>query len=180
MSMAMALQGVRDRLRGENDWSVHQCGIQQDGVPPAIARNFYVAIDETSVSSAKETNYYLGEDFAISVYINRSVTWLPKDMQGNALLKDDPYLAGIATLDDLERRVIAKLHQKWELTNLINEAWDLPSTAHGDVFIGSLSFLGRSKTRDIAVTDVSPEMAFKQRELRFRGLKRNQYTSTAG
>lgn len=180
MSMAMALQGVRDLLRSTNQWDEKQCGLQENGIPPAICRSFYAGIDETSVTSANESNYYLGEAFAISVHVSRNVAWIPKDYQGNALLKSDPYLQSILTMDDLERKVILSLHDNWALTNIINDHWNLPNDNLGDVFIGSLSFIGRTKTRDLIAEDGNNGTAFKSRELRFRGLKRNQSHNCKG
>ena len=61
------------------------------------------------------------------------VAWMPEDYKGNALLRNDPYLAQMFTAEQLERLVVTSLHQRWELVNFINAA-DFDSDEDTDGF----------------------------------------------
>lgn len=178
--MAMALQGVRDYLRQKCDWNAKQCGVQEGGIPPPTAGEFYIAVDESNVTGTDPRNYYASEEFEISVYVLRRVGRYPKDFQGKMLLSDDTYLATIDTLEKLERKVYVTLDQKWGLPTYINSFFGLPHQIKGDKFLKPLNYLGRGRTTGVAIPEGGEQEVFDGREMRFRGLKRNQHIGSEG
>lgn len=177
MSMAMALEGTRNFLRLECNWDATKCGIQPDGTPEPTAGEFYVALDEGSVSGEGSRNYYLGEHFDIDIWCMRRVGRFPKDFRGQMLQRDDTYLASIETLEKIERKIIVALHQNFTLVNFINQHFALPDQVKGDKFILPLVYQGRSGSADRAVPELEG-VVFYGRALRFRGLRRNQHLGT--
>lgn len=178
MSMGMVLEGVRDWLRDRNEWSITECGVTDDGYPPARAGNFYIAVDEDGVDVGPERTNALTEIYKIEVTVWRRPGHLPKDFLGNIVLPEDRYLPEIKTLHDLERRVIYHLHG-WRastntLRNFLNTKFNLPDVGRGDAFITELMSTGRGRKEKHQVDDGMP---FIGRRLRFRGLMRVQKIS---
>ena len=106
MSMAVVLQRVRDHLRSALALSADQCGVRVGGHPPASSGELYVAVDELGVECTARD--HLREVYVVEVALWRRVGQWPDDRAGDALLRDDAYLAGALTLDRLERSVIAR------------------------------------------------------------------------
>ncbi len=175
----MALQGVRDYLRTANTWTNKQCGIQEDGIPPPTTGGFYVALDEGGVNDKSGISYYLGEYFDLNIYVWNRIGRVPADYQGEMLLRDDLYLAGIQTLEDLERNIIKDLHKNWAVPAAINAQFGLPDGTKGDKFLKPLEYNGRSSS-DTLTLPGQQQAAFKGRALRFRGLQRNQKRASIG
>lgn len=173
MSMAMALS-VRDFLRKENGWDVNRCDIQQGGTVPDIARQFYVTLDDAGVQTGPAENYYLKEILSIEVGIWVETGHIPADMSGHAQLKNDDYIKGTVTLDDMERAIIAQLHHREEPRNQINEQFGLPGD-DGDIFLLNFVYGGRPRNEIQGVFQNQNRVGqWLGRRLRFGGLTRNQ------
>lgn len=174
MSMGMALEGVRDWLRSKNDWSNIECGVHYQTVPPNRAGQKFIGIDDGGVETGPANTHALTEIYMIDIGIWRRPGHLPKDMLGNVMLPEDLYLPEISTLNDLERRVVFWLHQRWDLLNYINGKYGLPDEGRGDNFTGQLVYSGRSKVETASPDQQQPGIVFLGRKLRFRGLRRVQ------
>lgn len=171
MSMGMVLEGVRDWLRDKNDWKVIECGVMMDTVPPNRAGQKYVAIDDDGIDTGPENTHGLTEFYNLSIGIWRRPGHLPKDQQWNMVIPEDTYLPEISNLNDLERRVVFWLHNRWDLAGWLNTKYSLPDAGKGDKFTGQLVYRGRSKIES-AIGDEGNR--FIGRRLRFRGLRRVQ------
>ncbi len=182
MAMDYVLQGVRDHLRQRNAWDRLHCDVQEAGYPPATATQWFVGIDETSVTAGKQENYYLGEEFEVSVFVSRNMEWMDPNKRSKSLLRENPYLAHVASMGAIERVVIQSLHMSHVLRNLINDTHNLPDTQNGDIFITPLTYMGRSTTHVMQAPEsrIQQSLIYKGRELRFRGLKRNQSIASMG
>lgn len=171
MSMGMVLESVRDWLRERNSWPQTECGVQLRAVPPNIAGQKYIAIDDDGVDAGPDKNRELSESFGFEVAIWRRPSHLAPDMTGMVMLTEDRYKPEISTLNDLERRVIKHLHQNWDYLAFLNDKFGLADAGRGDNFILPPVYRGRSKI-DFAMID--QDTAFIGRRMKFRGLKRVQ------
>jgi hypothetical protein len=174
MSMGMALEGVRDWLRDRNGWTNMECGVMFRCIPPNRAGQKFIAIDDGGVETGPDNTHALTEIYTLEVGIWRRPGHLPKDMLGQSMLPEDLYLPEISTLNDMERRVIFWLHNRWELLTYINGKYGLPDEGRGDNFIEKLSYRGRTKVETAQPDEGQPGLVFIGRKLRFRGLKRIQ------
>lgn len=181
MSLGMVLHGVRDYLRQQNGWTVQNCGVQKDAVPPATAGQFYVSIDDTGVDGTAADNDHLSEQFNLEIGVWRRSGGKPDDRLGQLKLPEDIYLHNVLSLTDLERRVLVSqdnaggLHQNWAVRSYINTLFGLPSFAAGPEFTGVLSFRGFSRLESIVLAGTNAQNpAFYGRRLRFHGLQRVQ------
>lgn len=186
MSMGMALLGTRDYLRTALTWTKDNIGIQHNNLPPNAARNWYVALDDGGVEGTPQGQYYLKEIFSITVGIWRRPGRLPQDVSGAIMLPDDIYVSGIETLNDLERKIIKKLHNNYALMASINTQFSLPSATvsgdvGGDVFGQEpLIYRGRTKNEVVSIPGTTDAQAWFGRRLNFRGLSRTQYINAMG
>lgn len=171
----MVIEGVTEYLRQEEKWSAKECGIQPRGIPPATTRSFYIAVDRGGTTNKDgESNYSLTEAYSFTIHIVRNAAWFPDDYRGKELLKTNPYVAGIATLDELERRVITRLHLgQYEIAAFINARFGLPSVEGGDRYNGKLVYTGSGQLTDYHAIDTS-ESVYMGWALSFRGLERVQ------
>lgn len=178
MSMAFVLEGTRDYLRSQNTWTYEQIGIQFQTIPPNTARQWYIGMDDAGVESAIEKNYYLTETFSIEIGIWREHASIPRDRSGEMQLATDIYIAGIKTLNALERLVIAQLHGIYAVPAAINAQFTLPSIGSGGVFRLPLAYRGRTRNEKLEVADVQDSALWFGRRLLFRGLPRTQYINS--
>jgi hypothetical protein len=175
MAMSMILEGVRDFLQKENGWDKHRCGIQQGGLPPAVTRGFYVALDDAGVETSPPENHYLKEIYTIEVAVWRETAPISADLSGIAQLKSDQYIKGAATLHDIERKVIRSIHHNQALRNAINGQFVLPGS-DGDLFLLPLIYTGRGRNelQGVFAQNQQQSAQWLGRRLRFRGATRNQ------
>lgn len=174
MSMAFALEGIRDFLRKENDWSVKQCTIQHTAEPPQLAKGFHIALDDNGVATSTRENHYLQEQYAVivGVWIEAAIT--PADYAGTLQLAESIYQKGTLTLNDIERLVITQIHQQNEPRNFTNCKFGLPGEK-GDIFLAPMIYDGRGTNETIASNQNNPRSAqWLGRRLRFSGFQRNQ------
>ncbi len=175
MSMGIILQVVRDHLQTEMSLDAGECGIQPGGLPPDGAGELYVAVDELGIRSASRNQ--LHEIYEIEVAIWRRSSNYPTDRQGDVVLRDDPQLAGILTLDDLERDVISKLHANHtDIMAVANSAIGAGSPGGGDVFQQPLYFAGRGRSESLRPGGSKSPVAWIGRRLKFTGMTRVQAT----
>ena len=174
MSMAMAVEGLRDFLQQVLGWDKNQCNIQQGARPPAVANNFYVALDDGGIETGPAENYYLHEIYTIQIAIWVSAGAIPADMSGEVQLQSDRYIPGAATLDSMERSIVGLLHQRQEPRNQINTQFGLPGDK-GDVFLRPLIWSGRPTNEVIGVAAAGQHQSpqWLGRRERFRGFDRN-------
>ena len=180
MSMGLALEGARDFLRQETGWSANQCGIQHQGIPPATAGDFYVAVDDNGVETGREVNNELREIVGLEISIWRRERDMPQDMSGLSFLDQHRYKVAATTLENMERLVIKTLHHNWSFRVFINDRFALPSDAVGDVFLGSLTYRGRGRNETVGLPESNDATMFIGRRLRFRGLHRTQKIGSMG
>ncbi len=174
MSRAMVLEGLRDFLRKENGWTFTRCDIQHKSTPPALARGLFIALDDAGVTAGPQENYYLQEQFGITVGVWIETAIQPADMSGNTELKTAKYIEGGVTLDDLERRMIRQLHQKYDTMAFVNCKFGLPGE-NGDKFIAPMFYGGSGKTEAVNPNPQNDRAAqWFGRRLRFSGFNRNQ------
>lgn len=173
--MAMLLEGVRDFLRKENSWKLGQCDIQQGANPTNTSRGFYIALDDDGVQTATPENHFLKERYTIQIAIWTETGSLPADMSGMAQLRSDKYTKGRATLDSLERKILAQLHQRQEPRNETNAQFGLPGEA-GCIFLLPLAYISRPKNEVFgAIQQGAANVAqWLGRRLRFTGFDRTQ------
>lgn len=174
MSMGAILQEVRDHLRTALSLGADQCGIQIGGTPPEAAGNFYVAVDELGVESTAQQ--HLQENYQVEISLWRRLGQTPSDRSGEALLRDDPYLSGAQSLDDLERSVIKNLHANYtDITTAANTAIGAGANPNGDVFQLALYYAGRKRTEtwQAAGKKKNPP-TWLVRRLKFVGMNRVQ------
>ena len=175
MSMGVVLKQVRDHLRNSMSLGVDQCGIAPGGSPPETAAEFYIAIDESQVRSTARD--HLNEVYEIEIAVWRRPGQFPADQQGDLTLADDPYLAGILTLDDLERAVIRNIHANYaDVTAAANTAIGAPSEQAGDVFQLAMYYAGRAGT-EVIKHETGRDAAWFGRRLKFAGMNRVQSLS---
>ena len=174
MSMAVVLQRVRDHLRSALALSADQCGVRVGGHPPASSGELYVAVDELGVECTARD--HLREVYVVEVALWRRVGQWPDDRAGDALLRDDAYLAGALTLDRLERSVIAALHGNYtDIPAAANAAIGAGSPGGGDVFQLALYYAGRTRTEAWQDRRQSGSpTAWLGRRLKFAGMNRVQ------
>jgi len=171
--MGVVLKQVRDHLRTSMSLDVDQCDIRADGSPPGSAAEFYVAIDEFGVKSTARD--HLSEVYEIEIAVWRRSGQYPADRRGDLTLPDDPYLAGILTLDDLERAVIKQIHANYtDITAAANTAIGAPSEGNGDVFQLALYYAGRGATEVLQHEENKDDSAWFGRRLKFAGMNRVQ------
>ena len=176
MSMGAVLKQVRDHLRDALSLGVDQCGIQPDGVPPDSADEFYLAVNEMGVTSTARE--HLLEEYEIEVSVWRRAGGYPADRRGDVQLSDDPYLAGILTLDDLERAVIRNLHGNYDdITVAANTAIGAGVGDGGDVFQLALYYAGRRGTEILQTGKEKHDPTWFGRRLKFVGMTRVQSIS---
>ena len=175
MSMGAILEQVRDHLKTMLSLAPDQIGIRLGGLPPECAKEFYLAIDELEVKSSARN--HLKETYEIEVSVWRRMARFSQDRHGEMYLRDDPYLAGILTLDDLERAVIRNLHANY--TNIMaatNTAIGAGSADNGDVFQLTLYYSGRKKTESLPAGNRSGSPKWLGRRMKFSGMTRAQAT----
>jgi len=178
MSMGAIIEHVRDHLRSALSLAVDQCGVQIGGNPPQRPASFYVAIDEVCVESdAKE---HLREIFEIEIVVWRRLGTLPSDRRGDAHLRDDPYLATLQTLDDLEQSVILAIHANYtDITAATNTALGTGAPSGGDIFQMALFYQGRKRSELFPKRSDQANAQWLGRRLRFRGMTRVQAIDVA-
>jgi hypothetical protein len=180
--MGYLLLAVRNKLRANFDVtypdleSTNWVGVEVDGIPPARAPEWYVAIDEGDIRSQR-TEDQLQEEYSVEIYVCRRPDRTPSDFQRQLSLPTDLYLASILTLEKLERQVIKSLHNNQTLRGNANSLGGFPNPNTGDIYQLPLQFDGRSKSR----TEEFPDSGiWMRRQLRFSGMLRVQDLSTAG
>ena len=175
MSMGAILQQVRDHLRSAMSLGVDQCDVRPGGMPTAAAGEFYVAVDELGVQSTAQS--HLREQYEIEVSIWRRTGQYPDDRLSDVVLRDDVYLAGIQTLDDLERSVIKNLHANYtDITAAANTAIDAGAPGKGDIFQLALYYTGRSRSEVLDHNPKENPAPWLGRRLKFTGMIRVQAT----
>jgi len=179
MSMGMALEGTRDYLRTQQSWTYKEIGIQFRNLPPAVAPQAYVALDDGGVSTQRSNDYFLRESLTITIGVWRRMSEYPKDVSGQLLIPSNIYQPLVKSLEDLERLVIDDLHTAHALTSAINTQFSLPDATLGDKYTGHLSYTGRTTNETLALPE-SPDVVFIGRRLRFQGLTRLQPVSGIG
>lgn len=143
MSIAALLVAARDQLRvalpiPQNNPPQLYVGIQPADAMPSYRGEWYVALDEESVSSAEKI--MLREEYTIAVKISKRVNRYAPDRY------DQVYTDNSPGLDQLERRVIAALHNNQHVRALANKLAGAPSTGGGDIFQTPIWYRGRSRT----------------------------------
>lgn len=174
MSMGAILKQVRDHLRDAMPLAADQCDIRPDGEPPQSAGELFVAVDELGVTSTARS--YIEEQFEVEVAVWRRAGQYPADRIGDAQLSDDPYTAGLFTLDDLEREAIRRLHGNFtDVTAAVNTALGTGSGNAGDSFRLALYYEGRGRTEVLPPSRGAQQPAqWLGRRLRFVGMNRIQ------
>lgn len=192
MSMAFSLQYGAEWLRTKNGWTVQQCGVQFDALPPNDAAPFFIALDDGGVEGGPDNTEALTEVLNWTIGIWRKPEHLQlKDKRGDLQLPRDKYLVGSYTLHDLERKVMVAnptnnlfgFHKNWAFMKGLNERFALPHVVDGDAYFTPLSFRGRGRMEMIGIDkgmlpngEVDAQCWFGYR-LRFRGLQRTQATN---
>jgi len=179
MSMGALLQQVRTHLRNVVPLDADQCDIELLGQPRPSAGETYVGIRELRVRSLSRE--HLSEEYEIEVSIWRRLGAFPSDRQGDLALRDDPYLASVLTLDDLERAVIRNLHANY--TDIMAAANETLET--GDRFQLALYYTGRGPSEVVKSSSHHRQngtrtsgIAWIGRRLIFTGMNRVQSTAT--
>jgi len=168
----MALEGTRDYLQSENSWTDHQCNLQQNAVPPPVAPQFYIALDDGGIEN-DSVEHFLRETYTMVVGVWFRVGAYPEDARGFMQLKTDLYRATIDTLNSLERKVLQNTHHIWALVTAVNTQFSLPSAGDGDYFQSTWVYQGRSGNEITALPDQQGN-AYLGRRMRFRGMRRIQ------
>ena len=173
MTMGALLQKVRDHLRQTLPLQSDDCAVRPDGAPPPSAGEVFVAVSESGVAS--DARSHLREVFHIEVSIWRRTGQYPVDRQGELLLPDDVLLAGMLSLDRLERRVVTALHGNYQdLPAALNSELRTGSDAAGDVFQLALYYVGRGASELWPPHGKGAHPNWLGRRLRFEGAHRVQ------
>ena len=174
MSKAMVYEGVQDYLRDQQDWTINQCAVQHGGEPPALARGIYVAVNGVSVQTRSMEQFFLAEQFTVSINVWWESAITPADFSGLGKIKSNPHQPGATTLEDLERSVIRELHHSQDFRNSLNGKFSLPGS-DGDIFLMPLIYDGSGEDERLNVNSNNQKSAqWLGRRLRFTGLDRNQ------
>lgn len=182
MTMGAILEETRDRIRVLYSFGKDQCDITIGGRPRDSCGELFIGVDEAGVDPLGDSqkNHFAGEEHRISIGIWRRAGQYGEDRSGHALLSDDPYLAGIQTLDDIERKVYVAIHMNQELRQAVNVRLSVPSTK-GDSVTTPLAYGGRTKTQSENVNDGgSGSGPWFFRIMRFTGMKRVQSLQIMG
>lgn len=169
MSIAALLVAARNQLRAtlpipQNNPPQLYVGIQPADAMPAYRGEWYVALDEENVSSTEKI--ILREEYTIVVKISKRVNRYAPDRY------DQVYTDASPGLDQLERRVIAALHNNQQIRAMANALAGAPGTASGDIFQTPLWYRGRGRT--------SPGDESLERVLSFYGALRVQAVDVMG
>ncbi len=144
-------------------------GLQPEGRPPAMMGEWYIALDEASVSN--KGSDHLDEQFAIEVVITKRTGKQPRD-------RFEGLYTEVATgLRALERQVIRLLHCNQDVRQLANSMASLPSATGGDAYNRPLFYRGRGRTEFHGaewIGAASGDHAFAVRRLPFVGGDRIQ------
>ncbi len=178
-AMSMVLEGTRDYLIDQNSWNINQCDIQFRGVPPAVAGDFFISLDDGGTEAPDEISELLKEIQIIEVAVWRRLGGVPRNKQGVLFLNTDLYRATVETLSSLERKVMAKVHGQWALRLAINAQFSLPDATLGGEFTSRFAFTGRSRPEAVVIPDAEDDV-YLGRRLRFRGMMRRQYVESIG
>ena len=173
MSMAMLLEGTRDYLREQMPLTAHECDVQFQSIPPAVAGQFYVTLDDAGVASGPDGSYYLKEIYSIEISIWRRPGPMQRDNWGQFEFRENKYLGSVQTLDKIARKIIELLHHKPAAMTDLNDRFGLPNEHLGENFSTSLRYRGRSGVLT-SVLPENPEIAFIGRTLTFSGSMRLQ------
>ncbi len=140
MSMGLLLEVVQNHLRTALGLAADQCRIAHE--PPTAAGPLFLSVAGGGVRS--EARSVLRETYELEVGVWRRAGEYPADRRGGLLAPIDPHVAGLRTLDALERQVIAALHGNFE---------DIPAAANAQlepeseaVFQLALYYAGRGPT----------------------------------
>lgn len=169
MSIAALLIAARDKLRAELAIPANQpaqlyVGIQPADAMPAYRGEWYVALDEASITSDDKIN--LREQYGIAVKISKRVSRYAADRY------DQIYTDTSPGLDQLERRVIRSLHNSHKLRQMACAVAGVPATEGGDIFQTPLWYRGRGRT--------TPADEALERTLNFTGGLRVQAVDVIG
>lgn len=178
-AMSLVLEGTRDYLKTQNSWDTTQCEIQDQGTPPAVAGEFFVALDDGGVETQGEDSELLREIQLIEISVWRRLGGYAPDKVGVMLLDTDIYRNTIETLSTLERKVVSQVHGDWALRVAINTQFGLPDATLGGEFTSSFRYKGRSRPERVVIPDAEDDVYLGYR-LRFRGMLRNQYVDSIG
>lgn len=173
MSMAMLLEGTRDYLREQMPLTAHECDVQFQGTPPAVAGQFFIALEDAGLASGPEESHYLKEIYSIEISIWRRPGPLQRDRWGEFEFRENKYLGSAKTLEKIERSIIELLHHKPAAMVDLNTRFSLPSEHLGENFSSSLRYRGRGGVLTNVLPE-SPEIAFIGRTLTFSGSMRLQ------
>ena len=173
MSMGAILKQVRDHLRAAMSLDADQCDVRPGGVPTQSAGELFVAVDELGVVSTARS--CLEEQFEVEVAVWRRAGQYAADRLGDAQLPDDPYTAGLSTLDDMERQVIGHLHGNFtDVPAAVNTALGTGTGTAGDAFRLALYYEGRGRTEMLPSPGKGQPAQWLGRRLRFVGMNRIQ------
>lgn len=186
MSMAMALEFVRDWLREKNGWNYTNCGVHQDAEPSLEAASpFYVSIDEAGVESPDSETDSLKETLSIRIGIWRKPEHLFQDKRGILKLPSDIYLTGSFALAEIERKIIVHkmaagaqkhgLHRNYQFVQALNQRYNLPDEGLGDKFNFPFRYLGKGAMEELGLINSQGNVqTWIGYRLRFKGLAREQ------
>lgn len=172
MSRALALQAVRDYLRTNLSLANADCDIEPGGYPPNIAGKLYVAIDEGGTTCS--TRESLWEVNSVEVYVCRRPQEHPGDKRGQILKRTDLYLAGMKTLETLERGVIRYLHGVTAVPTAANALIAAILAAGGDAGGDFLTPLYYQRGGKMETFDSEGGVTWIRRQLLFVGMERPQ------
>jgi len=173
MSMGVILKIVRDSLQTALSLDKDACGVQSGGRPPNSAGELYLAVDELGVQSTARA--HLREVYELEIALWRRGGQYADDRHGDVLLADDPYLAGVRTLDALERDVIRHVHGNYsDITAAANAEIGAGGGEAGDIFQLALYYVGRGRTETIPRPAADRTIDWIGRRLKFLGMTRVQ------
>ena len=183
--IGLFLEQIAEHLHSENTWTVRQCKVQFEAVPPARAPEWFVGIDDGGMAqTAPEDSNYVREVARIQIGIWRRQGEVPRDDSGIPLKHTDPYRSDRQTLETIERKVIRALiglPQRNDLVEAINAVIQADQDEYGECVGKPLRYLGRGKNetyipRGHQANEDIP--TFIGRRLNFVGLDRIQELST--
>ena len=163
MSAEPLLEAVRDTLVAQLGLRPEECDVQPEGHPPTTMGDFYLSVDEGSVTQS-EKGLVISEIYGVSVFVTLRNGIFPKDRLAEAYDRNQGlFLAGRKSLSFLERAAIRALHGNEQVRILactkagisldamfgpVVDRGDEPggSGEYGDVYQLPLYYSGRGKT----------------------------------